>query len=719
MSTIDQLYRTCREYLPASDLAIIERAYVLAESAHEGQFRKSGLPYIVHPVNVACILADLKQDTPTICAGLLHDTVEDTHVSEAEVEAQFGHDICSLVMGVTKLGKFKFDSKEAEQAENFRKMFLAMAQDVRVVIIKLADRLHNMRTLTHLPPNKQHRIARETREIFAPLAHRMGMWNLKWELEDLAFQALEPEAFARIKKLVATNRTEREDYVDQFIAQIAQILTDSGLHAEVTGRPKHLYSIYQKLEQSDIPFEELYDVLGIRVFVNTIPECYQVLGVMHSHFKPISGRIKDYIAVPKSNFYQSLHTTVIGPLGKPIEIQIRTLEMHQVAEYGVAAHWQYKAQKSGPSSGDFSWLREIVDFHYNPNTPADFLRELRLDLFIEEVFVFSPKGDIQLLPKGATPVDFAYKIHTEIGHCCVGAKVNGHIVPLDYILHSGDRIEILKSKTPSPKLDWLEFVATSQAKNRIKQWVKRLKSLENSKAGKRKFEKVLLMSGLTAKEASTPHYLSLIKTRYSQFSISTLDDVHELIGKGDILPRELLRVYREDTPATDSLKVNPDILRKSKSHKDGDSSGVTVLGERNISVKFAQCCKPLPGDSIIGFVTMGAGVSVHRADCGHIFHLPAEKKARLVEVEWDAHRGNRHFSATLSVNGFNRVGFLQDILTMVTNRKLTLSHLETRLHDHGGMVGILMIVEIPDVGQLELLISAIQGVSDVVSVQRS
>jgi len=718
MAEFDLLERICQEYLPSSDLAIIKRAYDVAYAAHDGQFRKSGTPYIVHPTSVACILAELHQDTPTICAGLLHDTVEDTHLTEKEIEDEFGHDICQLVTGVTKLGKFRFDSKEAEQAENFRKMFLAMAQDVRVVIIKLADRLHNMRTLSHLPPPKQQRIARETREIFAPLAHRMGMWTVKWEMEDLAFEVLQPEDFQRIRDLVAANRGEREGYVGDFMGKIRIILDEAGIHSDVTGRPKHFYSIYQKLEQNHISFDELYDILGIRIFVNTLPECYQVLGVVHSQFKPISGRIKDYIAVPKSNLYQSLHTTVIGPEGKPIEIQIRTYEMHQVAEFGVAAHWQYKAQKtSAASQGDFSWLREIVDFHYDPSTPADFLRELKLDLFIDEIFIFSPKGDIEVFPKGSTPVDFAYKIHTEIGHSCIGAKVNGHIVPLDYRLKNGDRVEVLRSKTPTPKLDWLDFVVTAQAKNRIKQFFKRQKSLENIKTGKRKFEKVALMSGLSLKDVSSDAFLTAIKPRYARFSLHSFDELYEHIAKGDLIPRELFRVYHnahEPLPTT----VDPSILHRAK-RKDNNDSGVTVLGERNISVKFAKCCNPLPGDGIVGFITLGSGVSIHRTDCGHIFHLTPDKKARLVDVEWDTNRGNRQFSVSLLVEGFNRLGFLQDVLAVITSKKLTLEHVETRLHDHGGMVSVILILDIPNVVQLDLLMGAIRGISDVVSVQRT
>jgi guanosine-3',5'-bis(diphosphate) 3'-pyrophosphohydrolase len=718
MAEFDSLERICQEYLPAADLAIIKRAYDVAYAAHDGQFRKSGTPYIVHPTSVACILAELHQDTPTICAGLLHDTVEDTHLTEKEIEDGFGNDICQLVTGVTKLGKFRFDSKEAEQAENFRKMFLAMAQDVRVVIIKLADRLHNMRTLSHLPPPKQQRIARETREIFAPLAHRMGMWTVKWEMEDLAFEVLQPEDFQRIRELVASNRGEREGYVGDFMGKIRTILDEAGIHSDVTGRPKHFYSIYQKLEQNHISFDELYDILGIRIFVNTLPECYQVLGVVHSQFKPISGRIKDYIAVPKSNLYQSLHTTVIGPEGKPIEIQIRTYEMHQVAEFGVAAHWQYKAQKtSAASQGDFSWLREIVDFHYDPSTPADFLRELKLDLFIDEIFIFSPKGDIEVFPKGSTPVDFAYKIHTEIGHSCIGAKVNGHIVPLDYRLKNGDRVEVLRSKTPTPKLDWLDFVVTAQAKNRIKQFFKRQKSLENIKTGRRKFEKVALMSGMSLKDVSSDDFLTAIKPRYARFSLHSFDELYEHIAKGDLIPRELFRVYRnshEPLPTT----VDPAILHRAK-RKDNNDSGVTVLGERNISVKFAKCCNPLPGDGIVGFITLGSGVSIHRADCGHIFHLTPDKKARLVDVEWDTNRGNRQFSVSLLVEGFNRLGFLQDVLAVITSKKLTLEHVETRLHDHGGMVSVILILDIPNVVQLDLLMGAIRGISDVVSVQRT
>lgn len=725
---VEKLYFTLEKqlktYLPSEELPLVRTAFEVARDAHSGQKRKSENPYIIHPVHVALILAQLKQGSATVIAGLLHDTVEDTPLVTKDIKTKFGEDICQLVEGVTKLGKIRFDSKESEQAENYRKMFLAMANDVRVVIIKLADRLHNMRTISFLPKEKQARIAQETRDVFAPLAHRMGMWNLKWELEDLVFQTLNKEEFMKIKTLIASHRQVRERYVERFIGQIHLILEESRIKAQIKGRPKHFYSIYQKLQKRDIAFEELYDVLGIRVLVETLAECYQVLGIVHSHFKPISGRIKDYIALPKSNMYQSLHTTVIGPEGKPIEIQIRTYQMHQVAEYGVAAHWQYKDRPKSIVKADFSWLKEIIDFHYDPNTPAAFLKELKFDLFIDEVFIFTPQGDIQVLQKGATPVDFAYQIHTEIGHACRGAKVNGSIVTLDYPLRNGDRVEIMVSKSPRPKLDWLDFVKTTQAKNRIKGWFRKQQSEENLKIGKRKLEKAIMMAGLNEKIpiVLSDELIQSLQIIYPQFALKTIDDLYRLIAHGDLTARGVVRKLREAISGKAETEFQI-IEHKNANHlkkpKRGQDNSIKILGEDNIRFRFAKCCHPVPGDEIIGFITLGEGVSVHRRDCSQIFHLSEEKKNRLIKVEWNTSDSTeKRFAISVQITGFNRIDMLQDVLAKIAEYHSKLSHIDSRIVEHGSILTINLELEVRSSTEVNKLTQAFQQIPDVTNVQR-
>ncbi|MSR88496.1 MAG: bifunctional (p)ppGpp synthetase/guanosine-3',5'-bis(diphosphate) 3'-pyrophosphohydrolase [Candidatus Margulisbacteria bacterium] len=717
--SLASLIEKCTVYLSPEDLKTIERAYVFAEVAHQDQSRHSGIPYITHPVLVASILAELRQDVATICAGLLHDTIEDTVVDQKGLTKEFGADVCQLVSGVTKLGKIYFGSKEEQQAENFRKLFLAMANDVRVVIIKLADRLHNMRTLKSLPQHKQERIAIETREIFAPLAHRMGIWSLKWELEDLCFFYLEPNEFQEIKRLVASHRSTREQYLLGFINHMQTLCDDLKIPVKISGRPKHFYSIYQKLKKQHIAFEDLYDTLGVRIMVNTVGDCYQVLGIIHSAYKPISGRIKDYIAVPKSNMYQSLHTTVIGPEGNPVEAQIRTMEMHQVAENGIAAHWQYKggAPQRGKQQGDFSWLREIIDLQQDVKAPRDFLQELKLDLFIDEVFVFTPLGDLYTLPKGATPIDFAYRIHTEVGHCCVGAKINGAITTLDQVLRSGDRVEILTTKQGHPKLDWLDFAKTSQSKNRIKQWFRRQATTENLQLGRKKLEKALILAGYSPKETLTANYLDKLK---SHFAIERYEDLFLHIAHGDVQAREVITFLNKlRHPEGESSALKHDIPLSSKSSKsDSDDLGIRVLGEEHISVRIAKCCHPLPGDDIMGFITLGSGISVHRKDCRHMrYSIDETTKSRIIEVSWDP-RKKILYPVTLSVEGFDRTGILQDILQKIADRKAAIRKVETALSPNGGGMSATIVLDIPDLAYLKRIMTALNSISDVISVRR-
>lgn len=713
--TFDQLKNLLTAYMPEDAVQKVESAFEFAKTAHRGQTRYSKEPYITHPVEVAGILAKLEQDTATICAGLLHDTLEDCDITREEIAEHFGNDVLYLVEGVTKLGKLTFESREEEQAENFRKMFLAMAKDIRVVIIKLADRLHNMRTLKFLPPHKRERIALETREIFAPLAHRLGMWTLKWELEDLAFYHLEYDEFQKIKKLVASRREEREKYITNFLESIRHLMEKMEIKARVTGRPKHFYSIYKKLESQDLSFDELYDTLGVRIIVNTIKECYEALGIIHSAYKPVNGRFKDYIAMPKSNMYQSLHTTVIGPEGHPIEVQIRTKAMHEVAEFGVAAHWRYKEGEIRTHyDADFAWLRQIVEEQQEMTSAGEFLQEIKVDLFIDEVFVFTPKGEVQALPKGATPVDFAYKIHTEIGDRCVGAKVNGQIVPLHYRLQSGDRVEILTSNTPSPKLDWLNFVQTSHARSKIKQWIRKQNLTNTVAAGKTKIEKLLLVAGHIPKFILTEEVLPEIQKR---FKVQRFDDLYLQVAQGDTSARTVANFLTSLREEQEQGAEQP-LVKPGLSKFDASSVGVRVLGESNIKIKLARCCNPLPGDDIVGFITINSGVSIHRADCPQVLNLAENQSHRLVEAEWENIGKSKHYPASIIVEAFDRIGILQEIVNHITETKTNIVEIQSKTVTKGGLMKAQIIVDLHNKEHLDKLKRNIQRIPDVITVQR-
>ena len=715
--TLQELQTRVRHYMSEASVQLIARAYEFAKDAHEGQVRMSGDPFIQHPLEVAYILADLEQDPQTVSAALLHDTIEDSGITPAQMTKVFGADICQLVEGVTKLGRISFQSKEEEQAENFRKMFLAMAKDLRVVIIKLADRLHNMRTLKYMAPAKQVTIARETREIFSPLAHRLGMWSLKWELEDLAFYYLQPEEFQRIKKLVASRRDERENYVDQLLASLKTYIEDEAkIPAKISGRPKHFYSIYKKLASQNLSFDELYDTLGIRIIVASLRECYEVLGLVHTRYRPLSGRFKDYIAMPKTNMYQSLHTTVIGPEGKPVEIQIRTRDMHSVAESGIAAHWRYKEGSSRANfDGDFAWLRQILESEKERSTPSDFLQNLKLDLFIDEVFVFTPKGDVQVLPKGSTPLDFAYKIHTEIGHRTVGAKVNSQIVPLGYVLQSGDRLEILTTKVPYPKMDWLRFVHTRHAKAKIKQWFKKQGQQKNIEKGREKLEKLVVFLGYLPKEVLQR---DVVDKLVAGLHLTREEDLYLQIAEGELGPRAIEAVLSGLlSKVVQVAPLSPPAMKPQSRPKKG--LPLMVMGESGVMASLAKCCGPVAGEAIVGYVTVGYGVSVHRADCKNVLGLPVADHGRLVAVEWVKEELGYVFSATLQVEAFDRIGILQDIIHKITDNKLNIEEVKTKTYKTGGRMRATVVVNVTGQDQLQKLKSALSQVGDVYAVKRN
>ena len=711
----DELMVEIQKYMSPDSVQLVQRAYEFANNAHKEQVRKSGDPYISHPVEVAYILAELGQDPAAVSAGLLHDTIEDTSVTKEHIVKMFGEDIYNLVEGVTKLGKIYFESKEEEQAENFRKMFLAMAKDLRVVIIKLADRLHNMRTLKHLRKEKQILISRETREIFSPLAHRLGMWSLKWELEDYAFYYLQHDEFQRIKKLVALRRDERELVIQTVIDDLTTAVYSAGITAKIFGRPKHFFSIYKKLVTQNLSFDELFDTLGVRIIVEDLKECYSVLGVVHSEYKPLAGRFKDYIAMPKSNLYQSLHTTVMGRFGKPVEIQIRTKEMHQIAEYGIAAHWRYKeGARQSNFDGDFAWLRQILESEKEGTAPKDFLQNLKLDLFIDEVFVFTPKGDVQVLPKGASPIDFAYKIHSQIGHCYVGAKINSQIVNTNYRLQSGDRIEILTSKTPNPKLDWLNVVHTRQAKTKIKQWFKRQNQQDTLNRGKEKLERLLVFLGFVPREVLTK---DLTEKFVAHVGVQRIEELYCGLAEGDISTREIEvaveRLLKREPQHRPAILPPP-----SKAVQKNGINEIRVLGETNVLVTIPKCCSPVPGDAIIGYVTTGRGVAVHQTDCPNILGLSDADRPRIVDVEWSLASSGKLFRATIQIEAFDRIGILEDIIHRITDTKTNIQEIRTKTAKTGGRMKAVITVNIRDIQQLSRIRQAVALVADVYSIQR-
>ena len=702
--TIDDLLKKMVEAHIEHDPENMRGLYAFAETAHKGQKRDSGEDYIRHPLEVAEILVDMDMDAPSIQAAILHDVVEDTDISIEEIESRFGSKVAELVDGVTKLNRISFLSKQEQQMENLRKMFLAMAKDIRVIMIKLADRLHNMRTLKHLPADRQQNIARETLEIYAPLTHRLGMFRIKWEFEDLSLRYLQPRAYYELVEKVAMKRQEREGYIQQVTDSLRKRLDELGIKGELHGRPKHFYSIYQKMQSQGKSFEEIYDLMALRVIVDSIQDCYEVLGVVHTLWKPMPGRFKDYIAMPKSNMYQSLHTTVIGGNGEPLEVQIRTREMHRIAEYGIAAHWQYKER--GPNNEDLrdkiAWLRHLLEWQRDVNDADEFMENLKVGLFEDEVFVFTPKGDVKNLPAGSTPVDFAYSIHTHIGHQCIGAKVNGRLVPLDFPLKNGDIIQIMTTKQGNgPSRDWLKFVQTTKAKNRIRQWLREQRREEFILLARELLEKELRKQNMEVHENLKPYVLLEVAKRLGLVSV---DDLMAAVGDGKVTPGAVVsKIIGEREP--DRKKVTPGERMAPRRSKQG----VRVRGVEDLLVRFSRCCNPVPGDAIVGYITRGKGVAVHRVDCPN---LPADDEARLIDVAWDATEGN-FYQVEIEIEAEDRVNLLTDVMNAIAGLKVYISAAKARSRKGQATIGLTM-----EIGHLEVVQEAIRRIRKVSGVMR-
>lgn len=727
----EDVIRLVSGYMGEEHVAFVRRACAFAEKAHEGQVRKSGEIYFMHPIQVAGILAELRMDPYTVATGFLHDVVEDTPVTKEDIAAEFGETVAMLVDGVTKLGKIKYKSHEEQLAENHRKMLLAMAQDLRVIMVKLADRLHNMRTLKHLRADKQRRIAKETLEIYAPLAHRLGISRIKWELEDTALRYLNPQQYYRIVHLMNSKRDEREAYIDRTVEDIRVATEELDIYAQIYGRPKHIYSIYRKMKDQKKEFEEIYDLLAIRVLVDTIKDCYAVLGAIHTKWKPMPGRFKDYIAMPKTNMYQSLHTTVIGPNGNPVEVQIRTHEMHEVAEFGVAAHWAYKEGKTDgvaetEESRQLSWFHDIIELQDESHDASDFMESVKGDIFSDKVYVFTPKGDVTELPKGSGPLDFAYNIHTEIGNKTTGAKINGKMVPLDYKLKNGDIIEVLTSANSfGPSRDWLQLVATSRARNKIRRFFKDQDRELNIAKGKESLEKQLIAMDFSPKEIMS-------KARMTEFlskqNYHNEEDLYAVIGNGEITAqtianrlteserreREKIRKQQE----ADELLQQP-MKKDSEKIKVRHEGGIVIQGVENLLIRISRCCNPVPGDDIVGYITKGRGVSIHRQDCPNIVNND-EASQRLIEVEWEdtAASSDQEYNADLEIYGYNRSGLLNDVLLVVNGMTKNLISVEAR-PGRNKTATIHLTLSIQNLSHLKQIVDKIKTIPDVYSVRRT
>ena len=710
-------------YLGDDECDQIMKAFTLADKAHEGQFRASGEPYIMHPLAVAEILAHLQIDHITLIAALLHDVVEDTEYTKEDIEKLFGAEVAFLVDGVTKLNQFQYETKEDRQMENYRKMILAMAKDVRVVVIKLGDRLHNMRTLKHMRSDKQKRIAKETLEIFAPLAHRLGIFNVKWELEDLSFRYLEPDKYYDLVDQMKQKRQAHEDIVNDTMEQLTKALGEAGIKADIKGRPKHFYSIYKKMKKDNRDLSQIYDLLAVRVIVDTVPDCYAVLGIAHSIWKPLPYRFKDYISMPKSNMYQSLHTTVIGTMGQPVEIQIRTWEMHRVSEYGVAAHWRYKEGNKGADKEfdqKVAWLRQVLEWQDTSN-PKELVNALKLDVFSGEVFVFTPKGDVVKLPIGSVPLDFAYRVHTDVGHRCVGAKVNGKIVPLDYTLQNGDIVDIITSKTGKPSLDWLNIVGSSESKNKIRNWFKRENKEENIEKGLEALEREAKRLNYSWKELCCDNRIQQV---VKQLKSNTENELYAACGYGGIpvstVLLRLVELYKKSKEHEDARKTTEQIIEKLKvqgAKKAKNGTGVLVKGEPGVMVRMAKCCNPVPGDDIIGYITRGRGVSVHRSDCTSLGHTP-EDLERMIEVSWDE-ASSESFHVGIDIQAYDRSGILMEVMAVLSELKITITNMNAKVLENTKNVMINIVVEIRDISQLDFVMTKLRRIREVYTVQRS
>ena len=728
--TADDVLAMCKEYMNETHIKFIEKAIYFATYAHKEQIRKSGEAYIVHPIQVAGILAELKLDPDTIATGFLHDVVEDTGFSIDDIEYEFGKDVAFLVEGVTKLGKIKYKSHAEQQAENHRKMLLAMANDLRVIMVKLADRLHNLRTLKFHKPEKQRMIAEETLEIYAPLAHRLGMNKIKWELEDTSLRYLNPQQYYRIVHLMNSKRDEREEYINTTIENIKEATKDLEIDAVIYGRPKHIYSIYRKMKDQKKQFSEIYDLLAIRVLVDSIKDCYAVLGAIHTKWKPMPGRFKDYIAIPKANMYQSIHTTVIGPGGRPVEIQIRTFEMHRVAEYGVAAHWAYKEGNkekvtNDPLQKQLDWFKDLIELQNETKDAKDFMNSVKEDIFGDKVYVFTPKGDVSELPLGSGPLDFSYNIHTEVGNKTVGAKVNNKIVPLNYQLKTGDIVEVLTSANSfGPSRDWINLVFTSRAKNKIKRFFKLQDRDENIIKGRELLEKQITELGFNFKDFMTKQGMKDIATR---FNFGTEEDLLAAIGFGEISYQTVAnkmtdkaRREIEDQKVVETAfeKTTPQGQKKeSQKMKIRHEGGVVIEGVDNLLIRLSRCCNPVPGDDIVGYITKGRGISVHRKDCPNV-QVPENEQSRLIEVDWeDTANTSQQYDTELVVEGYNRNGLLNEVLNVINSTTKSLNSVNGKV-DANKIATISVNIGIMNTHQLDFIVDKIKQIPDVYSVRR-
>ena len=713
VTDIDQLLGRLRSYQPDADLSVVRKAYEFSAKAHEGQTRRSGEPYVQHPVAVAGVLAFLRTDVAAVVAGLLHDTLEDTVATPDELEREFGKEVVHLVDGVTKIGKITFKSSEEKQAENFRKMVLSMADDIRVVIIKLADRLHNMRTLEHLSDSKRQEIAQETLEIYVPLANRIGIGWVKNELEDLCLKHMKPDIYETLRVSVAKRDEDRQQYIQEVRALVEKALAENGLVGAVYGRPKHLYGIYQKMNKQSISFEEVYDLTALRIITDTKMNCYALLGVIHSLWRPLPGRFKDYIAIPKFNLYQSLHTTVVGPKGEHVEFQIRTDEMHRVAEYGIAAHWKYKEQGrvEDKDSKAFGWLRQFIEWQKDLPDNRQFMDSVKLELFHDVVYVFTPKGTVKELPKGSTPVDFAYAIHTEVGDHCMGAKVNGKIVPLKHQLASGDRVEILTLPNQTPHKDWLKFVRTSRAKTKIKHWIKAEEQKRSLEIGRRLLESELRRHGLAPAQALKSDQLLQIAR---QQGYETADELAAAVGFGHVATAQILGKLVAPTSSGVPAPAEPLSPAKSSVHK-GREKGVQVKGARDLLMQLSRCCNPVPGDRILGYITRGRGLTIHAVDCPNLEALDYDRE-RLVEVEWDTATPGQH-PVKVAVIAEDKTGVLANVSSAIAECHANISRAEIITREDR-KAELDFVVEIADTTHLNHVLKAIERVDGVITARR-
>jgi GTP pyrophosphokinase len=732
----DELIQKVKKYHPSTDVSQIEKAYQIAYNAHKGQVRKSGEPYIIHPICVATILADLELDKETIVGGLLHDVVEDTVMTREDIEAEFGSEVALIVDGVTKLGQLSYSSDKIEvQAENLRKMFLAMAKDIRVILIKLADRLHNMRTLKYMKPEKQKEKARETMDIYAPIAQRLGISKIKIELDDLSLRYLEPDVYYNLAKSIASKKSEREAFVRSIVDEVSQHMIEGGIKAEVHGRVKHFFSIYRKMVNQDKTLDQIYDLFAVRILVDSVKDCYAALGLIHDMYKPIPGRFKDYIAMPKSNMYQSLHTTLIGPSGQPFEIQIRTFEMHKTAEYGIAAHWKYKEDPNGKNietneEAKLTWLRQILEWQRDMSDNKEFMSLLKndLNLFSESVYCFTPNGEVKNLPNGSTPIDFAYSIHSAVGNKMVGARVNGKLVTIDYKVQNGDQISIITSQnSKGPSRDWLNIVKSTQAKNKINQWFKLQYKEENILRGKEQLDKYCKTKNIVLSEILKPEYMDKVIRKYG---FRDWDAVLAAVGHGGLKEGQVInKLVEEDNKkkkkeVTDEqiLKRIADIKKPAENHKDKKGkSGIVVRGMDDVAVRFSKCCNPVPGDEIVGFVTRGRGVSIHRTDCVNMIHLTEEDRARLLEAEWLASPDEvtgKLYQADVNIYVEDRVGVLLEISKVFTENEINVTAMSSRAGKNNTAT-INVEFDIHSVTQLNKVIDKLRNLECVYDIERT